>query len=1137
VFAAIAFLFQIRKSDKVTTMICSQCVKKVKGWHEYKRSCSKNQTKLRQWLNTSLIAPPIHSLADMSIQIKEEPNDADDNISCVRPDDILEVLVKNEPGEDQERMEEDYNELPPPLTPHPPTGTDSENSQDGTTPGTANNRQCSVCNKLFSSSGNRRKHEKQFHGIHLPGPADITQSRHQMNVVPVTVNLDDPLANGNPEGATNEQQKPESPTPEQKKILFAAGLKLLQKNSTPISCEPLSKIELSYIEKCKAMVNMHRTLECACHNVMHPNLKGLLSHLRALRIWFPVFTCYNCMITFTDRSTFTRHNVRCPKSSLETIVKLSNLKKRSEVKTRLYQNFKCTSCKFMYSFHDDFCKHVDEDHSTFESPMRCSCGRPFDNLEDYKDHVYVSCLVEYYCDICFITTRTLDSFQKHSQEVHDNSEGFILLQDDNYKMRRSLTHKPSEVTDQTVIVTGKRERRMSVKAPILEPDDDELNPKKKIHPDILASGSRVCPLCGKEYSSHNNMIRHYKTHLEAPPKPVIAMDADSFYSCPECGGMYTTLEWKKHLEEKHEPKTCGECGKIFQFQTELDQHRSVHLNLKVYRDSKTQSYKTSMISPSADGDAMLLCEVCDVMFSTKEAFREHKLIHENDIPMLKSAEPANEAKDQKYSCKPCNKVYATYGGIWDHNKKKHPEKKTPFVDEFPKKCPLCDKVCATGSSYYRHKIIHERERMNGDGAEAAPTKASATKIKNDEEEESYHTCNRCFKVFSSKYNLKNHMKSHGISPTSKKVVKKVWCEVCHQSFASNEAMEKHKKEHSVEELSQISVPADSKVPFIFTCDVCVMTFTTKIALKKHKEKHAQETNTVRKKPQVYCKYCKIAFDSVATLTKHMHVEHAESTKSKTTKEKQKQYTCSLCKKNFQTASALSTHVGWHKRSPHTVGDGKPAKVLKQNKVISKLANALVKQEPIDSPKFQCVTCLAEFPNDTALQVHILEKHRSVSAIMLIPRCNICNKDFSNQDEYETHKRLHDFLERQKQHELLMQKESAEQNNTDTKPIVAPAKFNKGFPCKYCNAAFSRADTLNGHIRQFHKEFVQNEFKCTQCDRTFDKQNSLSIHLKVHEKQKTAANSPIKPLFSCSICSMGFDLPKDLRAHTISAHPF
>ncbi|KAG5873818.1 hypothetical protein JTB14_012262 [Gonioctena quinquepunctata] len=1080
---------EINSSDKLSTQICPECIIKVSSFHSYKEECVQNQIKLQEWLTSSQTVNT-NGLADTSFQIKEEPADETDSIPDGPESRVEMVQVKNEPmDQNEETMEEVYNELPPPLTPHPLEAANHEQLQNG--------------------------------DARLADQEETTNSQE------------------------SQPDKDSCDGADQQKILFAAGLKLLQKDSTPISCESLSKIELSYIEKCKAMVNMHKSLICACHNVPHQNLKGLLSHLRALRIWFPVFTCYNCMITFTDRSTFTRHIVRCPSQSLDTITKLSNLRKRSEVKTRLYQNFKCTICKFMFSFHEDFCRHVDEEHASLAFPFHCQCRRVFDNMEDYKDHVYVSCMVDYYCDICFITTKTLDDFQKHACEVHDNSEGFILLQDDNYKMRKPAWHTASrEEVDESVILTGKRERRASVKAPIIENDLEEV-PLKVINPVILSpkSNNRKCPVCAKEYSSYKNMMRHYKVHQNSEKlehfKEEEGDDEEeeegSFYSCPDCGGMYNTVEWQNHLLEKHESKSCGDCGKFFQFQSELEQHRSVHLNLKVYRDSKTQSYKSTVISPGSDEELMLACEVCDLLVPTREALEEHKLTHGN--------QSTNDEKMRK--CVLCDKEFATYSGLWEHNKKMHPERKTPASNSYPKQCTHCDKVCTTGAAYHRHKQIHEKVENRTPIVKGKKNDSSA-------EEESYHTCKRCFKVFSSKYNLKNHMKCHGInsSPPIKKVLRKPNCNVCQQVFDTIEEVTRHKEElHNDTEMPLLSNQTEGEeVPFVFTCDVCVMTFSTKMALKKHKEKHLQESKSASQKQSVFCKYCKIPFDSIISLTKHMHLEHDEGGKPKIGKLKEKEdFACSICKKSFQTAAALTTHIGWHKRSQNEMN----TKLMRQTKVVNKLTpSAQIKQEPADEPKFQCATCLAELPNDTALQVHILEKHRSVSAIMLIPRCNTCNKDFTTQDEYETHKRLHDFLERQKQHEqnmLLQQqaqavptKKAEQQNPLPTKaPIIpgSPPKIAKNFPCKYCNAGFSRSDTLGAHVRQYHKEFVQTEFKCTQCDRIFDKQNSLTIHLKVHEKQKVVVSPASKPLFSCSICNMGFDLPKDLRAHTINAHPF
>ncbi|XP_060529484.1 zinc finger protein 62-like [Cylas formicarius] len=1161
---------EILDSDRLSIHICDECITRLEAWNTYKNQCLQNQSILIEWLKKST---NVNDISDSHVHIKTEPSDEHEP-DIINPDLLLQP--KLEPL-DISSVDEDYNDLPPPLTPHNPEEHDflengEETIQD-------DGKTCLQCNKSFSSVANRKRHEQHAHKsafkrsqmCEIRPAVDVSLNNTSSENTKADPTLDESSQDSQSQNSEESTIEPSSQD-NQQKIEFAAGLKLFQKDSAPIEFEALSKIELSYLEKCKAMVAMYKTLKCACHKIQHASLRGLLSHLRALRIWFPLFTCYHCMISFTDRSTFTRHHVRCSKKQLETLTKLSNLKKRSEIKTRLYQNFKCVRCKFMYSFHEDYCQHVNEDHGSGDPPFYCSCRNAFDSADDYKRHVYDSCLISYYCDLCFETFTSLDDFQSHAQEMHDNSEGFVLLQDDNYTKRPK--HTPAASTrhnnDQSLVVTGKRERRQSSKnPPSMTTADFEENckdiPTKLLINTIVPQSDKdpkapaKCPICQKEYSNTYNMVRHYRTHIDKDQVVAANLSDDansSYYSCPDCGGMFANEEWVQHIQENHEPQTCTECEKTFQFQTELDQHRSVHLNLKISRDSKTHSYKTTMLSPEDEdqlpGGIMLMCEFCDAMFPSKEDLKQHKIMHdmsmdEDDAPMLEVNGEFEDLKDiklDKFECLECDRQYSSAKSLREHNKHVHGYMKQ---SEYPKQCDYCEKVCTTGAALFLHKQMHER-MMLGDfkKAKAAPVKArkKSTTLE-EEEEESYHTCKRCFKVFSSKYNLKAHMKCHGISPP-KKGSKRLTCDICKVTFDNDDELIEHKElEHgmNLDEMPDLTneTEEDTKMPIVYTCDVCVITCNSRAALKKHKETHAKEgakpVVPKTKNTSIYCKYCKIAFNSTMELTRHMHVEHAESAKPKEVpggEKNIKPFKCPICGKGFATSGAMTAHAGWHKRSkglaegPNTPQQTMANKINKQIRVIQKIADAAASKPKNNVvSEFRCSTCLAELPNDTALQIHILEKHRSVNAIMLIPRCNTCSQDFETQEEYDTHKRFHDFLERQKKHD--MQKSELPQAG------VGSAK--PKFPCQYCKSSFSRSDTLNTHIKQHHQEHVVTEFKCNQCDRVFDKQNSLSIHLKVHEKQKAIGGGGSKSQFSCSICNMRFNLPKDLRMHTINAHPF
>lgn len=925
---------------------------------------------------------------------------------------------------------------------------------------------------------------------------------------------------------------------------------------------------------------MTETLVCACHGERFNDQKDLFIHLKKMRTWFAMFTCYNCLITFGDRSTYMKHFCSCTKPILENLKRLANTAINPKVKIRLYQSYKCIKCDCIFSFREDYNSHLDEEHldAAEGPPYACVCSQSFDEIEEYKQHVHVSCFLRYFCDICFGAFTTVEAFRAHCEKEHDTAEGNSLDTYDSYHKgkapdiigmsgKRSL---PVDSTESDNVI----KRRRTVNLPLSQVDSEDsdyietnqLNNPQAFR-NMKCSKPTACPLCDKLYSSYHNMLRHYKqahdetgkllgcmycsekfrlisevkehealVHGIEPNNSETDTNMEQYkFSCPVCGSLFKSLdEWKIHTEQ-HPKKSCEECGKQFMLQSELDQHRSVHLNIKVYRDAKTKDYKSTMVSPN------LICEICDKSFTDKSELQQHKLLHEK-MPVLDAHDDGmvDEKKDlsKKYSCEPCNKHYVSYGGIWDHNKKYHSgQPVASTATEYRKQCDECPKILTSKAALINHQRMHDR--MNAQqttpnikneeddeefGVRNRP-KSRASKT-NDDEEESYYTCKRCFKVFSSKYNLRNHMKSHGIilNPSNRsstktgKIIKTFWCDVCHQACPGYAELQEHKQEHRKENTPNVEEAMEEveRKPLVFCCNICTATFQTNFALRRHKEKHAAEEEEESKVKQVYvyCKYCKIAFQSTEELNDHMCNEHEQQVPKAKPVQKQtgKKFACDVCKKVFDNSGALASHQGWHKRGKF----GK--KILRsKEKVVRTMLNQTPKSAtPTEGVEYQCETCYQQFPNDTALQIHILEKHRDVNTTILSMSCNSCKLTFETKSAYDTHIQLHKAVESQR----------------------SP----KAHPCKYCPAGFSRSDTLNAHVRQHHKEHYHDVFRCNQCERVFDKQNALTIHLKVHERQRLSGDVGPKPnhnknIYFCSICDVGFAIAKDLRNHVVSAHPF
>ena len=469
----------------------------------------------------------------------------------------------------------------------------------------------------------------------------------------------------------------------------------------------------------------------------------------------------------------------------------------------------------------------------------------------------------------------------------------------------------------------------------------------------------------------------------------------------------------------------------------------------------------------------------------------------------------------KYSCRECDRHYVSYKGLWLHNRRYHPDNKLASLGI---QCQYCDRVLQTNAAYQMHKQMHDRMLRQT----SAPSNSGTSENTNAaaDGDDTYHICQRCFKVFSSKYNLRVHMKSHGVnvSPARNYVTKNskmFWCDTCHQACQGYAELQKHKQEHVEEGMDEDldtqyeeNVPEIEMKPEIFICDICTRGFTSKLALRKHKELHEQENGGQRKNSFVYCGYCKLPFVNADKLKEHVQKEHRDTNrpiaKFRTLPRK---HVCKLCRKVFDTASALSSHQGWHKRS-------KFGKQLKNNATYYVEVKENSSPAPSTHPKHECASCNLSFLTDKALRIHFLQNHsKPIAGGSVTPHCASCNADFPSNQSYEQHVRLH------------------HRAGDDAKP----------YPCSYCDKSFTRNDALNAHIRQFHNEHYKSSFQCHYCLRFFAKQNALTVHLKVHERQKITPVVPIKNpkshVYSCSICHEGFDIPRDLKNHIITSHPF
>ncbi|XP_032672620.1 zinc finger protein Xfin-like [Odontomachus brunneus] len=1164
---------EILTTDKLSTLICTNCVQNVNQWHTYKESCLRSQDKLQEWLTSQQQSKPT------VITIKDEPVDLDyeDNIEiiseCTNNQELSSLSVDTVEG--SETNNEQVEEVSEDIVNNDESDKTNADKQieSETIP--------SVAEKEVDQDESQVVKDQQNPPLSRVIKSEPRDDYDTDCTVELDDNVDDnelllnPMALGTKEDVVMEADSTQkfnntaSGATQKKKLrrgphTHFRGTRAFKQKC--VYCQIFLHSKHSYM---KHMKRFHSNKNNSAENSESQNdeeemVEDLEDELISMEKDSPLtqvqqdiisqlktFSCYSCQQSFNDRRS-TLFHIRQHLPDLRP--------------------YTCIACLTEFSDRSMYQSHCG---ASFECAMKIALVVPKQGNERY-----------FTCNMCLRSMRGRKELLSHLSKHSDKQ----------YEEMMSPARPPP---------------KLKPMAPLPSPKNDDANkppPQKNLngpYKDGDPAHNHTCDLCGMIYRYRPNMIKHKQLCIRLQP------EVRTSYKCAHCS--MTFLVFKKfhtHVTIGHKKKdfTCAVCNSRFRspsdYLTHHEQHRASHGSRPVQQNSgkTSQNAQLPLKERNAHGadaktkasDEKYTCSLCNLGFSTRTELTEHRHLH---------------LKVKIYSCAICRSMFSSAGALEIHMKDhgiEDPNEQNANIscveygslDEDVRidndsinasavsdpgtqryECNQCGKVLSNYANLRRHATIAHRNTKHYQCTECSETFTRKEVYEQHMQHEHktsktmFH-CPQCPKSFVFQTNFSYHFRTAHLEKSQDGYA----CDICGKVFVEEASLKIHKGWHNRanSRLSTRFILANQKNPNDLQKDTSVTETNSPERPARARKSFPNPSSHSSSKSQgnLQCQVCNDKFNDVTELRTHLwdiHCAKNKPEKSISNDELQ----CELCTNVFPDKTILAAHMKWHKANPILSDVHKTytcdvcnksyssKKVLWKHKRLHKatFVTSMKFQSLAKKPasQFLCTICRKVFSSGQSLQRHRLNFHSDLQnqhqrtqqlnnsnrrlSLEEEPKlkrmkmeiddnppklppfamdfagerkksvmCHVCKKMFANMSVLYKHK----------------QAVHKPQTGKDGLPECRPVSTQDGkFSCNVCSKEFPGLSNLRQHFTIKHKKGYDQQYQCnvSSCDLVFPTSDSLKDHEQTHTNM----------MFSCRLCDRYLFNKEYMMDHIINVH--